>query len=137
MGAFTDFLEGKLIDELFRGIDMAPPATLYVGLFTAMPTDVGTDGTEVSGGGYARVAVPADIANWGAPTAGDGTTSNLNDIVFPAPTANWGQVVGWGIWDAAANGNLLFYGSLTTPKTINNGDPAPKFTAGSLQVTLD
>jgi hypothetical protein len=31
----------------------------------------------------------------------------------------------------------LFYGDLTLPKTINNGDPAPSFAAGALTVQID
>ena len=54
----------------------------------------------------------------------------------PAPSANWGTVVAFGIHDAATTGNLLVWGPLTVNKTINNGDPAPKFTAGSLSITF-
>jgi len=136
MGAFSDYLEDAIINEIFRGTPFSAPATLYVALFTVAPTDAG-GGTEVTGGGYARVAVANSATEWAATSAGNGTTSNLNPITFPAPTANWGQVVAWAIFDAATAGNMLFYANLTTPKTINNGDPAPSFAAGALQVTLD
>jgi len=135
MSAMSDYLEGEIIKHIFRTGSFTKPTALYVGLFTAAPNDAG-GGTEVSGGSYARAQHnPAD-ANWAAPGAGDGLTSNLAEITFPTPTANWGQVTHIGIFDAATAGNLLLHGALTTPKTINNGDPAPKFAAGELDVTF-
>jgi len=145
MGAKTDFLENKQIDHRLRGQVYTPPATVYVALFTIAPTDAG-GGTEVSGGSYARVAVAASLAEWAgtqgagtttASTGTGGTTSNNNDIVFPAPTASWGQAVAFGVFDAPTGGNLTDYASLTAPKTINNGDSAPKFPAGSLTIQED
>lgn len=155
MAAMNDFLENKLVDWFFRaqaiGITGATaaagtgPATLYIGLFTANETDPG-GGTEVTGGSYARVAVTSSLANWaGTQGAGttvassgtSGTTSNNNSITFPSPTANWGVVTGFGIFDAASGGNPLFYGVLGVSKTINNGDPAPYYPAGSLTVQID
>lgn len=154
MAAFTDFLENKLIDWLLRaqavGITGASagagsgPTTLYVGLFTTAPTD-STAGTEVSGGSYARVSVTSGTTAWnntqgnttGASTGTDGTTENASTITFPAPTANWGVVTSFGIFDASSGGNLLIYANLTASKTINNGDAAPSFAAGALTIQID
>jgi hypothetical protein len=38
--------------------------------------------------------------------------------------------------DAASAGNMLFEGALQANKTINNGDAAPSFTAGSFTMTF-
>jgi hypothetical protein len=145
MGAKSDYLENKIIDWLFRGQTYTPPATIYVGLLTSAPTDAG-GGTEVSGGSYARVGVASSLTNWagtqgaGTTTASSGTsgtTSNNAAITFPAPTANWGVVSHFALYDAASGGNMLYYAALTTPKTINNGDAAPSFAAGQLSVQED
>lgn len=145
MAAMSDYLENKLVDFIFRGQAYTPPATLYVGLLTAGPSD-SSAGTEVTGGSYARVAVTADLASWagtqaaGSTTASSGntaTTSNNAAIAFPAPTAGWGVVTHTAIYDAPTGGNLLFYSALTQPKTINNGDAAPEFPVAALQVQLD
>ena len=53
MAEFSDYLEDKIIDHILRAQAFTPPATIYVGLFTAAPSDAG-GGTEVSGGAYAR-----------------------------------------------------------------------------------
>ncbi|MGL4477374.1 MAG: phage tail fiber protein [Aeromonas veronii] len=145
MGAKSDYLENKLIDFIFRGQAFTAPTTIHVGLLTAAPSDAG-GGTEVTGGSYARVAVTSSLANWaGTQSAGSttassgtsGTTSNNGAITFPAPTANWGTVTHFGLYDAASSGNLLYWAALTTPKTINNGDAAPSFAAGALTVQED
>ena len=151
----TDYLENKLIDWFFRaqaiGITGASaaagtgPTSLYYGLFTAAPSDTG-GGTEVSGGSYARVTVASSLANYagtqssGSTTASSGTgglTSNNGTITFPAPTANWGSVTHFGVFDASSGGNLLIHGALTVAKTINNGDAAPSFAAAAFTFQID
>lgn len=135
MSAMSDYLEGQIIDHLFRTATFSKPAAIYLALFTAAPSDSG-GGTEATGGSYARAQVTQADANWNAPTSGDGLTDNVSDITFPTPTANWGTIVAFGIFDASTAGNLLIHGSLGTSKTVNNGDPAPKFSAGDLDITF-
>lgn len=144
-GPFTDFAENKLIDALFRGQSLGAPATWYIGLDTVACTETG-GGTEVTGGSYARVAITANLTNWagtqsaGSTVASSGTsgqTSNNVAATFAAPTANWGQVVSFRFWDSLSGGNAWLCQTLTTAKTINNGDAAPSFSAGSLTVTAD
>jgi hypothetical protein len=144
MSAMSDYLENQLVDFLLRNQTFTPPANLHFALFTAAPSDSG-GGTEVTGGSYARVSVARSLANF-AGTQGAGTTvassgtggatSNNNSITFAAPTANWGSITHVGVFDASTGGNLLFHGALTTAKTVNNGDPAPSFPAGSFALTL-
>lgn len=155
MAAMSDFLENKLIDFLFRGQALGitgasaaagtGPTSLYVGLYTANPTDV-AGGTEVTGNAYARVTVASAMANWAgtqaaasttASSGNTGTTSNNGVITFPTPTpAGWGTVTGMGIFDAASGGNLLIWSALTSSKVINAGD-AVTFPAASLSFQVD
>lgn len=143
MSAMSDYLENKLIDQIFRGQTAPTTSTLYVGLLTAAPSDTG-GGTEVSGNNYSRATVSSSLANWagtqsaGSTTASSGTggqTSNNNAITFATPSATWGTVTHFGIYDASTTGNLLFWGSLSISKTINSGDTV-SFPAGSLTVTF-
>lgn len=144
-GALADAAENKIVDAVLRGQALGAPATGYIALYTACPTD-STAGTEVSGGSYARVAVTASLANWSgtqgagttvASTGTSGTVSNNNAITYPAPTANWGTVVCWGYLDSASGGVLWFYAALTANKTINNGDAAPSFAAAAASFQID
>jgi hypothetical protein len=106
----TDFLEDKIVNHVLRNTAYTQPTTVYVGLFTVMPADDGTGGTEVSGGSYARQSV-----TFGAPSP-SGQTNNSSTITFPTATADWAtganRVVGFGIFDASSAGNLLYYGLL-------------------------
>jgi hypothetical protein len=144
MAAMSDWLENGLVDLILRNQTLTIPAALHVALYTAAPSDSG-GGTEVTGGSYARVSVTRNLTNWagtqsaGSTTASTGTggqTSNNGAITFPAPTANWGTVTHFAIFDASTGGNLLFHGALTTAKTINNGDAAPSFNAAALTITF-
>lgn len=109
---------------------------------------------EVSGGSYARVKLSssgiAQLADWagtqstGSTTASTGTsstTSNNSSAAFPSPTANWAtgstQVGVFCLYDALTGGNLLAFGALNAPKSVNNGDGAPTFAAAALTASLD
>jgi len=128
MAEFTNYLENKLLDHVLNNASFTSPTTVYVGLFTATPTDT-TSGTEVSGGSYARQVLSVT-------TASSGVVTSDADITFPQATANWGTIVALGIHDALSSGNLLMYTDLTTTKTIDAGDIL-KVSSGSLTVTLD
>lgn len=135
MANMSDYLEVELRKHLFRTGSFTKPTVLGVALFTVTPSDSG-GGTEVTGGSYARVDHPPLDANWTAASATDGLTDNASAITFPTPTANWGTVVAFGIFDATSGGNLLVWGPITPNKTINNGDPAPAFATGALDITF-
>jgi hypothetical protein len=116
---------------MFRNQAFTPPATIYVGLFTAAPTDAG-GGTEVSGGAYARQAVTFGAVSGGSPSQ----ISNSSAVTFPVATASWGTVVAFGLFDAATAGNLLAWANLSTSKAIDTNDQA-QFAAGALTVSID
>jgi hypothetical protein len=135
MSQMSDYLEGQLRAHIFRTASYTKPTVLAVSLHTANPAD-DASGTEVSGGSYARVQRDPLDANWTAASATLGVTDNAAAVTFPAPSANWGVVTHFGIWDATSAGNLICYGALTVSKTINNGDAAPSFAIGALDITF-
>ncbi len=143
MSQLSDYLENKLIDQIFRAQTAPSTGSIYVALFTAAPSDSG-GGTEVSTNAYARVLITSSLANWaGTQSAGStvassgtgGVTSNNAIVTFPTPTSTgWGLVTHFGLFDAATTGNLLVWGSLTSSKTINGGD-AVTFPIAAITVT--
>lgn len=134
MGSATDTEENDVLKARFGGSSPAQPATWYVALCTTTPTDAAA-GTEVTGGAYARVAVTNNTTNFPVPTVG--VISNGTVITFPTPTAAWGTVTSFELWDAATAGTRRYWGTLTTSRPINNGDSAPSFAAGALTITAD
>lgn len=137
---WTTYLANKYLDQAFRNTTYSRSTTLYYGLFTAMPSAAG-GGTEVSGGAYARVAVTATTAANNFHNGSDAAMApgeslvNKNAISWPRPTASWGDVVAYGIFDASSGGNLLWYEALPAPVTVNSF-MRPSFAAGALQYTI-
>ena len=114
MSSKTDYLENKILDHVLRNTAYTSPTTVYVGLFTAAPSDAG-GGTEVSGNGYAREAVTFSAASGGA-------TANSGLITFDTPSGSWGTVTHFGIFDALTTGNLLYWGALSQSELVNTGN---------------
>jgi hypothetical protein len=114
-----------------------PKRPIWVALYTADPTDSGVGGTEVSGGSYARQPVDPGDANWSAPDLTGGITRNVNAITFPPPTAAWGFIQWFALWDSQTGGRMIISGQVAPGKTVNSGDPAPLFPASTLVLTFD
>lgn len=143
-GSKSDYLEKTALDTFIGGQTYNAPANLYIALFTTGSlTDASTGATtlaqEVTGGGYARKAVPNDLSQWPAAAInGSGQTEkhNANTITFNAATADWGSVTQWAICDASINGNVLYWGTFDVAKTILAGDTAT-IPAQSLKIFED
>lgn len=136
MSAASDYLEEQLGTHLLRTGSFTKPSTIYVALFTTLPDEDGTNGVEVNGAGYARVQHGPSDATWAAPVGGDGVFSNVGSIQFGSPTANWGTIVGFGLYDASTAGNLLIADTLSQSVIVSSGDPAPAFAEGALTISF-
>lgn len=129
MAGKSDYLENKILEHVLKNTAYTSPATVYVALFTAPPSDAG-GGTEVSGGAYARTAVTFGAASGGA-------IANSAAVEFPVATgANWGTITHFGIFDASSGGNLLYWAALNASKVVNDGEQF-KVAIGDLDVTED
>lgn len=157
MSAASNYLEDKLLDHVLR-YSTAPYTdsalnTVYVALFAdsgsaaSAALESGTSGTgsssdwgyfEINNGSYARQSVTFAAA--GAVTTG--TISTNATVSFPVASADYDTAGSTGnvvthiaIMDASTGGNVLFYGTLTTSKTVSSGD---QFTvsSGNLSISL-
>lgn len=129
-----DVWENHILDWMFGGTTITLPGTVYVGLWTATLSDTsaGTTAGEVSGGGYARVAVARNNTNFDP--AGGGTVKNKTAINFGTASADWGTITHLGLCSAATNGTLYYWTDLTASKIVQNGD-AVQINAAGLVVT--
>jgi hypothetical protein len=134
--AFSGYLEGKLLDEVFSATAFTAPTNLYVALSTGLATAAVV---EPSGNGYARVAVVNNATNWPAATgSAPASKSNGVAITFPVVTGTaqtWGTVQSFAIYDAVTAGNLICQGALTTSQTLNSGDTL-SFAIAAMTITL-
>ena len=132
MSAASDYTEDKVLDHVLgKGTrNFTSPANLFVGLYTAATgLEANAPTAEVSGGSYVRKA-----AAFGA--ASSGSASNSATITFDVATANWGTVTHVAVLDASTSGNVLFWGAVTSSKTIETGDTF-QIAQGNLTVSLD
>ena len=127
MAGFSDFLENKLLAHAFSNSAYTSPSAVYLGLFTAAPSDSG-GGTELSGSGYTRKACSF--------TTSGAASTNAQAVEFPTATGNWGTIKAVGIFDAASSGNFLGWSNLASDRTIETGDVF-RFPAGDVDITLD
>lgn len=125
-GSASNYLENKLIDHALGTTTFTKPTTIYVGLYTVSPSDA-AGGTEVAGGSYARNSTTFAAASGGSAT----NNASIDFTNMPGCT-----IVAVGVFDALSGGNLLFWSTLDTNRTIVAGDTV-RINTGALVVTLD
>jgi len=134
LSAASNFLENKVLDHVLTATSYTAPTTRYLGLFkntsgnAAANLEAGTLTDEVSGGTYGRKAVTFAAAS-------GGTSASNATVTFDTATADWGTISHIAVMDAETSGNVLFWGAVTTPKTIETGDTF-QVSSGNLTISL-
>lgn len=136
MSAASNYLENKLLDHVLTATSYSAPGTRYLALFnntsgnaaTNLEAGTLTDETSTSGTAYARQTVTFAAAS-------SGTSATNATVTFPAATANWGTITHVAVMDNITGGNVLFWGAVTTPKTIETGDTF-QVSSGNLTISL-
>lgn len=128
MAAKSQYLDNVVLASALTNVSFPTITTVYVALFTVAPTPT-TAGTEVTDANYARIA-----AAFSAPSAG--STANTGTLSFfgAGAASAVGSVVAVAIMDAATVGHILYFGLLTTSKTVGIGDTM-SFAGSALSVT--
>jgi hypothetical protein len=120
-GSKSDYTEGNLMKAIFNAVTFPAPAGLWVSLHNGLTSQANRDAnlaahtnTEIqtTGTGYARTALSATSANWPITGAAPTTAHNGAVVTFPTPTAGWGTIFAFGIYDANTGGNLLYWGDM-------------------------
>ncbi len=112
MSAATDYLEEKIRKHILGIAAYAMPATVFLALHTADPTEAGNV-AECVGGGYSRQPV----------TFADGGSNASNSALVRFNSVGAVTVTHSSIWDAATGGNPLIYNALVTPQALQAGQP--------------
>jgi hypothetical protein len=132
MSAASNYLENKILDHVLTATAYTQPSR-YIALFTGDPGEAGSFSNEVSTSGtaYARQSVTFAAAS-------SGSSATNATVTFPTATANWGTITHVAIVDGDTEGagNVLFYGAVTTSKTIETGDTF-QISSGNLTISLD
>jgi len=135
--AASDYAENLVLEYLLTGNSVTRPSNLHVALFNAsvdLPTtdaelEAGTLSEEVSGTNYARQTVSFSVTG--------NQAENSADVTFPAAgTGGYGEVTHVAVLDSLTAGNVLFWGRVTTPKTIEENDTFV-ISTNNLTISLD
>lgn len=134
MGSMTNFLEVELLDHTLNKAAWSPPATVYLGLCTADPTDAatGASANEVANAnGYQRTAI-----SFAAATGRSITQSGA--VNFPqASGGGWGTATHYALFTSQTygGGDCIGHGSLSASKTINDGN-TPSVADGECVISI-
>lgn len=136
----STYLADLQLNHVARTASWTKPTNLYFALASASLTAANVTANElpIGTGGYARAAVAVADAQWNAPATSGSyrVITNVNAINFGTATANLNgsaPIGFFGIYDAATAGNLLYYGTISTPRTVLSGDPIT-IAAGAAQI---
>lgn len=134
MASKSDYLENKVLDHCLGDGSFTMPAAVYLALCTVVPTDASTGATitEANYTGYARKQIAASDLS----AASSGSKTNSSAITFADCTAGSSTVVGFAIVDASTNGNILYWGTVTS-KTIDTSNTPATVAIGGLVITED
>jgi len=131
----SNFLRNEILAGKLGTGTITSPTNLWVTLYTTDPT-AADSGTEVTGGGYARVSTATNGTDW---TASDPDTwANAVTITFPTSTGAWSasaSITHVGLRDAATLGNLHWSEALTTPRTVTASGVTLSFAVAAINVS--
>lgn len=124
-----DSMENAVLDWLFGS---GSPASYDLAVSSTTPADNGTNITEPSTGGYARLNITNNVTNF--PAASGGTKVNGATFQFPPATASWGAALTH--WVLYNGGTPVIWGTLSPSKTVDTDD-ALRILAGQMSITCD
>ena len=120
---------------IFLTMSCLQNVTRYISvLYKSSPARSG-GGIEVSGGSYARVPLVSGSTSWEYSVSSPGV-QNKRKIQWANPTADWGTVTHVGIFGSATGSDMLFFGQLSAPITVKNGDGAVKIDPHALHINF-
>lgn len=121
--SFSNYLENKLLDHVFRNTSYTPPTTVYTKLHTGDP---GEDGTA-----NAATETTRKASTWSAASGGSISLSATVSWTNVAATETYSHI---SLWDASSAGNCLGAGALTASKAVTAGD---NFDLTALTISVD
>jgi hypothetical protein len=122
-----------IINGRFQAGSPTGPATIYLALFTAAPTD-STLGTEATYGTYARLAITCNSTNF--PNASAGSTTLATAQTFSTSTGTSNTITDTAFNSASSGGTQnLYWGDLSASQAIATGN-TPQFNANAITISF-
>lgn len=136
MSAFSNYLEQNLVNYLKGTAMPTAPSTTYVEMWASAGNDDASNVGVITSLSRASVAG----SNWTTAVGTDGNgdfhaiRNSVAVVITTAATAS-ATVSAFGVYDAPTAGNLLWWGTLGTPKTLSVDDEL-KFNASNLSLQI-
>jgi hypothetical protein len=129
MAAFSDYLEDQITAWIAGTTFATAPTATFVQLYNGNPTDTGSGGTPIVIATAARTSIASGTGSWTRGTGGNGTITNASAFTITTSATATASAT------YVSSGNLLFFGLLTSAKTIAVGDEV-KFNISALTLTV-
>jgi hypothetical protein len=131
MGSLCDFAELEVLDHILKVGSYSPPATVYLALFTADPTDTGSMANEATYTGYARKAITFGAASARA------ITQNAQ-VDFDPCSGGSNTITHWGLCTSVTfqGGSMLAYGAFSAGVVVSSGYQ-PYVASGQISVSFN
>lgn len=130
MAGISAYAGKAMLDWVLGGAVPTRPGAWGIGLTVGVPSSV--SGSEVgTGSGWTRQSLVMPAAST------PGSVANPTPALTFGPALTAATFSGLQVWDtmAATAGNMLFYGTLATPRTLGVGDSLV-IAIGALIITL-
>jgi hypothetical protein len=117
----TRYGRKAVLDHFCGRVEHVFSTGIWMALFSADPTETGTQTSEITQGGYARVNISAKL---GDADLTSGVISNAAVITFGPATADWDEVTHMGLCTSSTigGGNMIYFGPATVSRVIANTD---------------
>jgi len=121
------------------GSTYSAPANVYLGILSTATDDDTL--TEIAGSSYSATDGDGAVTSGNRPKIVFGSVSDnqiqgpTSDIEYDNTSGSQFTVNGFGIYDAATGGNLLYWGTLSSSKQIENGDSIRFEASTSITIT--
>lgn len=135
----SNYLESKVLGYWLKNETITQPTEVFLGILS-VATDDDTL-TEIAGSDYSATDGDGAVTSGERPEIVFGAVSNnqiqgpTSDIEYDNTSGSQFTVNGFGVYDAATGGNLLYWGALTTSKQIENGDSIRFEASTSITIT--
>lgn len=131
-------LASQLLAHAFSIFDeYAPLSTIYIGLFTTVPTSYFDGGGEVEDASIVRLAITNNLTNFPLASTSGLVTQKVNGSSLSFGTAGSAlSFLGFGFYDSATFGTWLGGGSFTIPLDFASGANV-SIAAGSIAIAIN
>ena len=135
MAGFSNAVENKIIDHLYRAVTFTPASPRFLALTTAAvnETDTAASLTEANYTGYARLSLADAVFT----AASAGETHNSAQQTFAACTAGSSTVIGWAMCSSSSGAGDIYHFGTCTSTVISTTQTPPTINASALSLSLD